>query len=66
MGLRACHVETFLGSTRDMHEEIGVCLIAWTLAPITFGVGHAGAHNQIAFLCFFQEVDITLVVARTV
>ena len=47
-----------------MHEE--VILPDLTFAAITLWICHTGADNQVVGLRFLQEIDVALVIGRTV
>ena len=66
MRLGALDVESLIGAPRDVHEEIWICLVAWAFAAITLWIRHTGADNQVVGLRFLQEVNVALVIGRTV
>ena len=66
MCLGTLDVESLIGAPGDVHEEVRVCLITWTLATITLWICHTGADNQVVGLRFLKEIDVALVIGRAV
>ena len=66
MRFGALDVEAFIGASRDVHEEIWICLVAWALTAITLWICHTCADNQVVGLRFLQEVDVARVIGRAV
>ncbi len=66
MRLGAFDIEARFSSSSDVHKEVGVCLVTRAFTAITLWISHTGADNQVVGLRFLQEVNVALVVGRTV
>jgi hypothetical protein len=43
----ACEPDSVFVSLCDVHEEIGIFLLVWSLASVAFDVGHRAADEQV-------------------
>ena len=50
----------------DVHEQVGVGLLARALGAVALGIGHAGADDDVVALGMAHELEVALVVAGAV